>query len=351
MFQDTIQNQAVTVLGKTFNSEEERRAYFREELRKKLPELKKIEGFPIGEDEDIVNLSDPPFYTACPNPWLNDFIAEWEAEKKELLKQGKRNLDFEVDEPYASDVSEGKNEPIYNAHSYHTKVPHKAIMRYLFHYTQPGDFVYDGFSGSGMTGIAANKCGDIKELHSMGLIVNEKKEIINSNKVIGLYGSRNCIISDLSPAATNLGYNNNSSLDIINFEKIAKNLINEARNEFSWMFTTLDPISQKEVEVEYFVWSEISSCEECGNDLNFSEIAFENDLKNLKKVINCPSCSVEINKRNLKPQYISKHDSVIDEVIQIPNRELILICFKRNNKKIYKKPDENDFKRLQKIDQ
>jgi DNA modification methylase len=351
MFQDTTKNQTVNVLGKTFNSEEERRNYFREELRKQLPELKKMDGFPIGEDEDILNLSDPPFYTACPNPWLNDFIAEWEIKKNELEKNGKRITGYEVVEPYATDVSEGKNEPIYNAHSYHTKVPHKAIMRYLFHYTKPGDFVYDGFSGSGMTGIAANKCGDIKELLSMGLIVNNKNEIINSNNKIGLFGSRNCIISDLSPAATNLGYNNNNSLDILNFDKIAKNLIKEARKEFSWMFTTLDPITQKEAEVEYFIWSEISTCEECGNNLNFSEIAFENDLKNLKKIIKCPSCDVVINKRNLKPQYVSKYDSIIDKVIQVPSRELILICFKRNKIKIYKKPDENDFKRLIKIDE
>ena len=116
----TTATETITVLGKTFSSEEERRAYFREELRKKLPELKKMEGFPIGEDDDILNLSDPPYYTACPNPWLNDFIEEWEEEKKELEKEGKRIADFEVDEPYASDVSEGKNNPIYNAHSYYT---------------------------------------------------------------------------------------------------------------------------------------------------------------------------------------------------------------------------------------
>lgn len=36
-----------TIFGMTFKNAEERRAYFREELRKKLPELKKIEGFPI----------------------------------------------------------------------------------------------------------------------------------------------------------------------------------------------------------------------------------------------------------------------------------------------------------------
>ena len=50
-----------------------------------------------------------------------------------------------VGEPFAADVSEGKNDPIYNAHTYHTKVPHKAIMRYILHYTKPGDIVFDGF--------------------------------------------------------------------------------------------------------------------------------------------------------------------------------------------------------------
>ena len=78
----------VTCLGMEFENDEARRAYFREELRKKLPELRKIEGFPIGEDDDIINLSDPPYYTACPNPWLNDFIAEWEKEKVQLEARG-----------------------------------------------------------------------------------------------------------------------------------------------------------------------------------------------------------------------------------------------------------------------
>ena len=150
--------ESVTCLGMDFASDEARREYFREELRKKLPELRQIEGFPIGEDEDIINLSDPPYYTACPNPWLNDFIAEWEKEKEQLQKEGKRSEKFEVTEPYASDVSEGKNNTIYMAHGYHTKVPHPAIMRYILHYTQPGDIIYDGFAGTGMTGVAAYSC-------------------------------------------------------------------------------------------------------------------------------------------------------------------------------------------------
>jgi hypothetical protein len=34
-----------------------------------------MEGFPIGKDDVILNLSDPPYHTACPTPRLNDFIA------------------------------------------------------------------------------------------------------------------------------------------------------------------------------------------------------------------------------------------------------------------------------------
>ena len=85
-----------TCLGLQFPSDDARREYFRNALRKKLPELKQIEGFPIGEDEDIIALSDPPYYTACPNPWLNDLIAEWEAAKADMPG---RQPELQVDEP------------------------------------------------------------------------------------------------------------------------------------------------------------------------------------------------------------------------------------------------------------
>ena len=126
-------------LGQTFESDEARRAHYTELLREKLkdPEFRKIEGFPLGEDEDILNLSDPPYYTACPNPWIGDFIEHYGKPYDPKVKYHR--------EPFAADVSEGKNHPIYNAHSYHTKVPHRAIMRYILHYTEPGDVVFDGF--------------------------------------------------------------------------------------------------------------------------------------------------------------------------------------------------------------
>lgn len=237
----------VTCLGITFDNDAKRREYFREELRKKLPELRSIEGFPIGSDDDIINLSDPPYYTACPNPWLNDFIAQWEEEKKELVKQGKREEEKAVTEPYTSDVSEGKSEPIYNAHSYHTKVPPKAISQYLSHYTEQGDIVLDGFSGSGMTGVACK----------------------NFHGDLGMIEHRNVILNDLSPAATNLTYNNTAPINLPKFEVAAREILQKAKEKFGWMFTTRDSQNGNDVNVEYYVWSEISSCESCSSRLNF----------------------------------------------------------------------------------
>lgn len=46
LFHPDYQKESVTCLGMTFDSDDARRDYFREELRKKLPELKQIGRFP-----------------------------------------------------------------------------------------------------------------------------------------------------------------------------------------------------------------------------------------------------------------------------------------------------------------
>ena len=80
----------------------------------------------------------------------------------DLIKFFGRPFDAETDaynsEPFATDVTEGKTDIIYTAHSYHTKVPPKAIAKYIRHYTQPGDIVLDFFAGSGMTSVACRLC-------------------------------------------------------------------------------------------------------------------------------------------------------------------------------------------------
>jgi hypothetical protein len=73
----------VECLGQTFESDDARREHYLALLAEKLkdPEFRKTPGFPIGEDEDILAMSDPPYYTACPNPSSDVIISSAEIER------------------------------------------------------------------------------------------------------------------------------------------------------------------------------------------------------------------------------------------------------------------------------
>jgi DNA modification methylase/REP element-mobilizing transposase RayT len=228
----------VTCLGMTFPNDEERRKYFLGLLREKLkdPEFRKIEGFPIGSDEDILALSDPPYYTACPNPFIADFI-------KHYGKPYDPETDNYRREPFASDTGAGKTHPIYTAHSYHSKIPHLATMPCILHYTEPGDIVLDGFSGSGMTGVAAQLCGQPEADFKATLETEWKKAGYDPPK----WGARRPILIDLSPVANFIAYNLNIDVPAQEFKKAADSFFSKIEEKLGWMYETfhVEPASSR----------------------------------------------------------------------------------------------------------
>ena len=348
----------VTCLGMTFENDEARRAHFTEELRKKLqdPEFRKIEGFPIGSDEDILNLSDPPYYTACPNPWITDFIAEWEARQP-----GQPEGYHYHREPFAADVSEGKNDPIYNAHSYHTKVPHKAIMRYILHYTEPGDIVFDGFCGTGMTGVAAQMCGDRDVVMSLGYQVKQDgtilQEEINEDgkkiwKPFSKLGVRRAVLNDLSPAATFIAYNYNTPVDVATFEKEAKLILKEVEEECGWMYKTLHTDGKTKGKINYMVWSDVFVCPECANEVVFWEAAVDKEAGKVKDTFPCSHCNTELTKRNMERAWTTKFDKALNDTVRQAKQAPVLINYTVQGSKgrFEKIPDAVDLALIEKIE-
>lgn len=317
---DFAEDRPVTVLGMTFENDEKRREYFREELRKKLPELRKIEGFPIGSDDDIINLSDPPYYTACPNPWINDFIDEWEKEKVKLINQGKRPKSKIVIEPYASDVSEGKFDSLYMYHPYLTKVPYLAIKKYLNHFTSEGDIILDGFAGTGMTG-AASRLSE---------------------------GVRNAICIDLSPLASFVSYCVNSDQSGISFESKARTIIDKTKEELGWMFITKHT-NNADGEINYVLWSDSYSCPNCGNELIYWYTAVNKEEGKIKDEFSCPHCGILVNKSNLNKMQETIFDSIVPETQTITKRVPVLISYTYNGKRYEKVPDDEDLAKNKKI--
>ncbi|MCM1450900.1 MAG: DNA methylase [Clostridium sp.] len=336
-----VQSGPVTVLGLTFADDDERRAFFRSELRAKLPELRKIEGFPIGSDDDIINLSDPPYYTACPNPWLNDFIAKWEQEKKRLEADGLRE-DNTILTPYASDISEGKRNPVYDAHSYHTKVPHPAIMRYILHYSQPGDIIFDGFCGTGMTGVAAYLCGWPDD----GLKAKINQEFKDSRTNIK-WGERHAIVSDLSPVASLIAAEYNTPASSRQSLKELSSVISQLKSELGWMYETVDSQGKSHC-INYTVWSDVFICPHCGNEFIFYNVAVKPDGKVLD-TFDCPHCNSSLNKKVLEKKWISYFDYTLNEVCRTVEKVPVLINYSNGTRgSIDKVPSEKDLEVISK---
>ena len=275
----------VTCLGMAFENDEARRAHFTEELRKKLqdPEFRKIEGFPIGSDEDILNLSDPPYYTACPNPWMADFIAEWEAQKPEQPEGHHYHR-----EPFAADVSEGKNDPIYRIPSYHTKVPPKAIENYILHYTEPGDIVLDAFCGTGMTGVASLLCKPAK---------------------------RNAILIDLSPTATFTASIMNSPI-LNDLSKGQKGRLGE------FVTKKLLPLYQTEWDgkkqpFDYAIWSDWGECSECAETFRLFDVVIDFQNSKMRPEYECPKCGATLRSDSQKKAFSTDFDPWLNKPVRI----------------------------------
>lgn len=343
----------VECLGLTFENDEKRREYFLEKLRKKLkdPEFHEIEGFPIGSDEDILALSDPPYYTACPNPFIADFIKHY-GKPYDPSKPYSR-------EPFAADVSEGKNDPIYNAHSYHTKVPHKAIMRYILHYTEPGDVVFDGFCGTGMTGVAAQMCGDKAVVESLGYRVDKdgtisQQETDENGKAVwkpfSKIGARRAVLNDLSPAATFIAYNYNTPMDVNAFEREAKRILKEVEDECGWMYETLHTDGKTKGKINYTVWSDVFVCPECTREVVFWEAAMDKKAGSVRDEFPCLHCKANLTKRKMERAWVTKYDSAIKQTIRQAKRVPVLINYTVGGKRAEKAPDKGDLALIAKIE-
>ena len=335
----------VECLGQTFPSEEARREHYLKLLAEKLqdPEFRKIEGFPIGEDADILAISDPPYYTACPNPWIGEFIEHYGRPYDPKEKYHR--------EPFAADVSEGKNHPIYNAHSYHTKVPHRAIMRYILHYTEPGDIVFDGFCGTGMTGVAAQLCGDRKEIQELGYRVDGKGVIFDeSGKEVSKLGARRVVINDLSSAATFIASNYNLPVDADRFHEAAQEILNELNKEIGWMYETRHTDGSKRM-IDYTVWSEVYTCPDCGGEITFVEEALDKETKRVRDEFPCPHCSVTLSKRRLERVFESSVDPKLGTIWKRVKFRPCLIQYRVGKTKFEKASDADDLEVLRKIEE
>jgi 16S rRNA G966 N2-methylase RsmD len=191
-------------------------------------------------------------------------------------------------------VSGQRNTALYNAHSYHTKVPPEAIVPFLEHFTRPGDIVLDPFCGSGMTGVAASLTG------------------------------RRAILSDLSVAAVHLAYNHTrpcSTADLsAAFEALAKDL----EDEFRELYACTD--GRERGYVHYTLWSRDAICPACNAHFSMWD-AIDRETGRMPAALKCPQCGRQSAKHALR--YADNHP--------------VLLSYERHNgERVEREPTDKD---------
>ncbi len=327
----------VECLGMTFESVEARREHFLARLKEKLPELRQRPDFPVGEDEDVLRLSDPPYYTACPNPFLTEFV-EHHGRPYDPAEPYHR-------EPFAVDVSVGKTDPLYRAHGYHTKVPHLAIVPSILHYTTPGDLVLDGFCGSGMTGVAAQWCGTAPAGYRRELERRWEAEERDPPQ----WGARRVILGDLSPAATFIAANYNLPFDVSAFSAAAGRLLEEVEAEIGWMYETLHTDGKTTGRINYTVWSEVFSCPDCAGEVVFLDEALDKTTRRTRSMFPCPHCAVKLTKDNLVRSFETLADPASGRPWKRIRLRPVLIDYSMGDARYQKEPDAADRQVLDRV--
>jgi hypothetical protein len=202
----------------------------------------------------------PSLYLA-PNPHWGDFCAPGSPVK-------------EVAKPYLKSITAGKNTYVYDAHTYHTKVPPQGIELLIEYYTRPGDVVLDPFCGSGMTGVAATQRG------------------------------RKALLSDLSPAAAFIAFHLNTPIDPSAYLRAVQGVLEDARDLEESLYNTPCRRCGQLTPMLYMVWSYGMICDHCDREFILWDVARDErprvrDSK-IKSEFDCPHCGRGIKKRGLK---------------------------------------------------
>jgi 16S rRNA G966 N2-methylase RsmD len=244
----------------TPNLSTEHPARYRARLRDCLraPAFRSLPGCPLGRAADILALSDPPWYTACPNPFLAEFV------RRHARPDGPETAPRPA---FTGDVRSSRRHPVYAFHPYHTKVPPEVIRTLIEHYTDPGDLVLDGFAGSGMTGVAAREAG------------------------------RHAILADLCPIAAFIAAVNCSEHDADQAVQALQEIAADSERALGWLYLT-----RSGRPFNYCVWSDVFTCPECRRAFPFFPhgIVHHGNKVETRAGFPCPFCAAALDVRRVQ---------------------------------------------------
>lgn len=173
--------------------------------------------------------------------------------------------------------------PLYGAFPYPTKISPEAIALFIAAHTKPGDTVFDGFAGSGTTGLAALLCE------------NPPAELRAEADRLGLkveWGARNAVLYELGALGAFVGKTLTNPPQPKAFHKAAESILRAVEHECGWMYEAISPDGEKGA-IRHAVWTDLLRCPACRKKVSLWDACVSLDPAKVASRFACPSCAHE----------------------------------------------------------
>jgi hypothetical protein len=130
-------------------------------------------------------------------------------------------------------------------------------------------------------------------------------------QAISRCGDRVSVLNDLSPAATLIAAGYNVTTDSKGFAQLAKDLLDKFNCEYGWMYKTRDPKTGAICSIDFTIWSEVFSCPHCAGELEFWDLAWDEESGTLADQPTCHHCAAEVSKRDLVRRTTTYYDKAV----------------------------------------
>ncbi len=146
-------------------------------------------------------------------------------------------------------------------------------------------------------------------------------------------GYRYSILNDLSPFATSISKNYLNLNDLNGFYEEAVQLVEKAKEKFSWIYDYLDG------NIVNGVWSDVFVCPNCGNEIIYWEVAKSED--EVQKSFPCPKCNIIVGKSagkvsgaiKLERAFETQYDALLQQTVRLPKLVLVEVTIIKSGKR------------------
>ena len=196
-----------------------------------------------------------------------------------LIPQGGTGSTFES--LYRGSLPASRGGSLYRAFPYPTKIAPEAIALFIAAHTRPGDTVFDGFAGSGTTGLAALLCGN-PPADVCAAAVREGLQVA--------WGPRDAVLYELGALGAFVAAALTNPPPPAEFRSAAEEILGAAGQEIGWMYAARDG-NGREGAIRHMVWSERLRCPRCRSVASLWDGVVSKSPARIAAQWTCPHCA------------------------------------------------------------